>query len=201
MSRNSLICKFRAWLPSPVVVLVRPRYAVRVPSRMLLAMRLILCTVYVLSGRLGALRPEERHRGACERLALGEKHGDVQPVGDNPQRRVRDGPMHLDCQFDRVERIAVARDDERSRRDGGEALGREVHVGRVLGEACGQPPEPRDLLIGRGVLAKQTPQSPANQRARFVRSRPATDDSEAGEPLGASCFGRKSCDQQPCPRL
>jgi hypothetical protein len=69
MSRNSLICKFRAWLPSPVVVLVRPRYAVRVPSRMLLAMRLILCTVYVLSGRLGALRPEERHRGACERLA------------------------------------------------------------------------------------------------------------------------------------
>ncbi len=63
--------------------------------------------------------------------------------------------MQLDRHLDRIERIAIALNDERSRRDARQRGRREAHVVVAFGQRALVPPEGRDLLIAMRVALAQ----------------------------------------------
>src|SRR5438045_6339861 len=90
-------------------------------------------------GRLDELRPAGADDGAVAR------------VGDNPEAGMRDGFAHFDGEFNWIQRIAVALNDERVGLNRGEKGRREIQVVVAGGEGLGADKDGFDLRVTAGM--------------------------------------------------
>jgi len=94
-------------------------------------------------GRLDELRPAGADDGAVAR------------VGDNPEAGMRDGFAHFDGEFNWIQRIAVALNDERVGLNRGEKRRREIQVVVAGGEGLGADKDGFDLFFAPGMTTAQ----------------------------------------------